>query len=199
VASTKVRSPIRRCARASTSRDSAPASERAAERAAASVLASIRSATASACARSSLSFRKAQVRRGHAAGDGFGFGAGFEAAREQQLQHHGAAMRLQLEHVFAGVGVRRGEEQRQALVDGRTLRVAQRAVVRHAGRQLAAGDRLRQRGQAATGDAHDADGAAAGRGGDGSDRVVGVRGQSRRHRGIVIARCLRVVWRGGSW
>ena len=104
--------------RASTSRENAPASERPAERAAASVLASIRSATASACARSSLSLRKARcvnspgsARRKPTAR------AGFEAARQQQLQHHRPAVRLQLQHVFAGVGVRRRKVDREALVD----------------------------------------------------------------------------------
>jgi hypothetical protein len=44
--------------------------------------------------------------------------AGLQAARQQQLQQHRAAVGLQLEHVLAGVGVRRREVQRQALVDG---------------------------------------------------------------------------------
>jgi hypothetical protein len=41
-----------------------------------------------------------------------------QAARQQQLQHHRAAMGLQLQHVFAGVAVRRRKVERQALVDG---------------------------------------------------------------------------------
>ena len=38
--------------------------------------------------------------------------ARLEAAREQQLQHDGAAVRLQLEHVFAGVRMRRRKMDR---------------------------------------------------------------------------------------
>jgi hypothetical protein len=41
-----------------------------------------------------------------------------EAARQQQLQHHRSAMRLQLQHMLAGVAVRGREVQRQAMVDG---------------------------------------------------------------------------------
>ncbi len=113
-----MRSSTSRSRSASTSRENAPASERPAERAAASVLASIRSATASACARSSLSFRKARcVNSPGSATRKPTACAGFEAARQQQLQHHRPAVRLQLQHVFAGVGVRRGKVDRQALVD----------------------------------------------------------------------------------
>ena len=61
-----------------------------------------------------------------------------QAARKQQLQHHRAAMGLQLEHVFAGVRVRRRKEQRQAVVDGAPWLVEQRTVVRDARRQRAA-------------------------------------------------------------
>jgi hypothetical protein len=99
--------------------------------------------------------------------------AEFEAARQQQLQHHRAAVGLQFEHVLAGVGIRRGEEQGQAVVDRRALGVEEGAVVGQARGQGALRDRSRQRRQVAARDAHDADRAAAGRGGDGDDRVVG--------------------------
>ena len=59
----------------------------------------------------------AQARHARPAGGGICLRAGFQAAREQQLQHHRTAMRLQLEHVFAGIGVRCREVQGQALVD----------------------------------------------------------------------------------
>ena len=35
--------------------------------------------------------------------------ASLQTRRQQQLQHHGAAMRLQFQNVLAGVGVRRGK------------------------------------------------------------------------------------------
>jgi hypothetical protein len=47
-----------------------------------------------------------------------------QAARQQQLQHHRAAVGLQFQHVFAGVAVRRGKVQRQPVVDGRAIGIA---------------------------------------------------------------------------
>ncbi|MNN25341.1 hypothetical protein D3C81_1388130 [compost metagenome] len=44
-------------------------------------------------------------------------GAGFQAARQQHLQHDRTAVALQLQHVFAGIGMRRLEVKRQTLVD----------------------------------------------------------------------------------
>ena len=107
---------------ASISRENAPASERPAERAAASVLASIRSATASACARSSLSLRKARSvnspgsarrRRGRRGGRVAGRSRPRPpgSAPAAAAARTGAAVRLQLEHVFAGVGMRRRESR----------------------------------------------------------------------------------------
>ena len=40
--------------------------------------------------------------------------AQFEAALQHQLQHGRATMTLQLQHIFAGVGMRRGKEQSDA-------------------------------------------------------------------------------------
>ena len=59
----------------------------------------------------------AQARRARPVRRRIDRGGGLEAAREQQLQHDRAAVRLQLEHVFAGVRVRRREVERQALID----------------------------------------------------------------------------------
>ena len=53
----------------------------------------------------------------------------FQAALQQQLQHDGAAVGLQLQHVFAGVAVRAGEEQRQAVVQGLALAIVKRQVM----------------------------------------------------------------------
>ena len=98
---------------------------------------------------------------------------------------HRAAMGLQLEHVFAGVGVRRREVQRQALVDGAAVGAQegqQRGLARRQrrGRTARATSGCRSR----PGDAHDADRAAARRGGDGDDG----QGAARQHGGIVAWR-----------
>jgi hypothetical protein len=45
------------------------------------------------------------------------FWARFQAAGQQQLQHHRTTMRLQLQHILTGKGVRRREIQRQPLVN----------------------------------------------------------------------------------
>ena len=42
--------------------------------------------------------------------------AGFDGAREDRGQHHGAAVRRDLDHVFAGVGLRRRERRDDELV-----------------------------------------------------------------------------------
>ena len=97
---------------------------------------------------------------------------GLEAAREQQLQHDRAAVRLQLEDVFAGVRMRRRKEDRQAA--GRWRRHRRREngdVGRVARRRAPAAERLDQRREAAARDAHDADRAAPARGRDGDDRI----------------------------
>jgi hypothetical protein len=58
----------------------------------------------------------------------------FQAARQQQLQHHRPAVRLQFEHVFAGERMRCGEIQRQPLVQMLALGVGKRQVMRLAWR-----------------------------------------------------------------
>lgn len=85
-------------------------------------------------------------------------------------------MGLQLQHVFAGIGMRRGEVQRQPLVDGLAVGIAKRQVVRLARAQVASAQGLHQRGDALAGHAHDAHGAAPRGSGDGNDRV-GVAGK----------------------
>jgi hypothetical protein len=51
--------------------------------------------------------------------------AEFERAREQQVQHHRAAVRVQFEHVLAGGRVRSGEEQYQRVIEEAAAGVAQ--------------------------------------------------------------------------
>ncbi len=95
-----------------------------------------------------------------------------QAARQQQLQHHGPAVGLQLQHVLAGVAVRRGEEKRQPLVDGLALGVGKGQVMRLARLQRAAQQILHEGRQATARHAHDAHGATPWGGGDGGYRIL---------------------------
>ena len=54
----------------------------------------------------------------------------FQATRQQQLKHDRAAMRLQLQHILAGIGMRRGEKNRQPLINHLTLRILKRQISR---------------------------------------------------------------------
>ncbi|ANY61086.1 hypothetical protein MA05_01965 [Comamonas aquatica] len=96
---------------------------------------------------------------------------GLQAARQQQLQHHGAAVGLQLQHVLAGVAVRAGEVQRQAMVDGRALGVLEGQVAGLARLQVLAQQVAHQGADGLAGDTHNADGPAPGGGGDGDDGI----------------------------
>jgi len=113
--------------------------------------------------------------------------AGLQAACEDQLQQHRAAVGLQFQDVLAGVGIRRGEVDRQALVQRLALRVEDGTVVRHARRQRLRADGGDQRGQVASGCTHDAHRTAAGGRGDGDDRVVEVGEGSGVHLATIVA------------
>jgi hypothetical protein len=91
-------------------------------------------------------------------------------------------MGLQLQHVLAGVGMRRREVDGQPVVDGLALRVPKRQVVRMPGFQGLAQQCLHKTVKAAAGHPHDAHGPPAGSGGDGNDGVV----VARQHAGIVV-------------
>ncbi|MPM33493.1 hypothetical protein SDC9_80069 [bioreactor metagenome] len=52
------------------------------------------------------------------------------AARYQQLQHHRPAMRLQLQHILAGIAVRPRKEQRQPPINRLPVPVRDRQIVR---------------------------------------------------------------------
>jgi hypothetical protein len=54
---------------------------------------------------------------------------GVEARAQERLHHHGTAMAVQLEHRFPGVGIRRGEIQRESLVDRLAARIAKPGMV----------------------------------------------------------------------
>ena len=102
---------------------------------------------------------------------------GLQAARQQQLQQHRAAMGLQLEHVFAGVGMRRRKVQRQALVDGLPSSARNASRVAWRGRSGRPHNASTSGCSAWPGQAHDAHRAAARRGGDGDDG----QGATRQH------------------
>jgi hypothetical protein len=104
-------------------------------------------------------------------------------------------VRLQLENVLAGVGMRRREEDREAAVDRRAVGGTKRDVRRVAGDQRAAADRFGERRQRISRRAHDADRAAPARGRDRDDRIVAAR---ELHRRIVGRRRRRVRPRRGA-
>ncbi len=100
---------------------------------------------------------------------------GFEAARHQHAQHHRPAMPLEFEHVFAGVRVRRREEERDAAVDHLAVAVEECAVgcpARFERTRRRAQHSFDHRRDVRTRYAHDADASAPGRRGDGNDRIL---------------------------
>ena len=110
--------------------------------------------------------------------------AELERAAQQHREDERAAVALELEHVLAGVGMRRGEVERDAVVDRRAVRVEKdRARRAPRGRHLA--DQVAgEAGERPAGDPNDADpGAAMGRC-DCRDRVGGRRHARARGRRI---------------
>jgi hypothetical protein len=107
------------------------------------------------------------------------------------LQQDGAAVGLQLEHVFARVGLRRREVKRQATVERAAVGRRERQQRGHAWRQRAAEQRVDERGEVASRGPHDADRATPGGGGDGDDGVEqagqGARGGGA-HGVVIVAR-----------
>ena len=103
------------------------------------------------------------------------------AARDEQLQNHRPAVRLQLQHVFARVAVRPRKEQRQPAIDGLTCRIGERQIVRLARIQLASEKLLDKPANPLARHPHDPHGSASGSGGNGNDGV----GVARKHGGRV--------------
>ena len=99
-------------------------------------------------------------------------GRHLQAAGQQQLQHHGAAVGLQLQHVFAGEGVRAGKVQGQSVVDGLACAVPEREVGGLAGAEGAPKQGRHQRLQSPPGHPHNAHGPPARSGGNGNDGVL---------------------------
>ncbi len=107
---------------------------------------------------------------GHAQAD---LAPGLQAARQQHLHDYRAAVALQLEHLFAGVRVRRGEVQREAVVDHAAARIEEGQVGGMARLERLAADRAHHGAHIGAGDAHDANAATARCGSDGGDRKLG--------------------------
>ena len=118
--------------------------------------------------------------------------AGVEATRQQELQHHRAAVRLQFEHRFAGVGMRRREVDRQTMVDGLFVAAEKRQVGGVARHEWAATNCGDQRSEVTPRGANDANGTTAGRGGHSDDGVL-VTGQ---HGAILAQAPWRCMARG---
>jgi hypothetical protein len=66
-------------------------------------------------------------------GDRLDFDRRLQAARHQKLQHHRSAMRLQFQHVFTGIRMRRREIQHQAVIQGATLVIQEYNMTRVSG------------------------------------------------------------------
>ncbi len=97
--------------------------------------------------------------------------AELQAALQQQLHDHRAAMPLQLDDILAGEGSRPGEEKTKALVDRLARFIEEAGKAGDAGLRFASGQRAGEIPQAAAGHAHDTDASPARRRRDGSNRV----------------------------
>ena len=80
-------------------------------------------------------------------------------------------MGLKFQHVFAGVGMRGGEVDRQAAVDGRARRILERCVCRASRVEGLAAQGFGEHTECRARDPHDADRATPARGGNGDDGV----------------------------
>ncbi|MCY1434585.1 hypothetical protein D9M71_506490 [compost metagenome] len=100
-------------------------------------------------------------------------GAELQAALQEHVHHHRAAVALQLQHVLAGEGVRAGEVQQQSLVDHLAVVGVEGAVMRMSRCRLAATQGDADDAGARAGDADDADAATTLGGGDGGDGFTG--------------------------
>ena len=116
--------------------------------------------------------RHPQTRQTRLARGRVGFGRRLEATRYQQLQHHRPTVRLQLQHVFTGEGVRGHKVQRQAVVNRAAIGIGKRQVGGFTGFQLPPAQRLNQRRQLAARHPHNAHRPATGCGGDGDDGLL---------------------------
>jgi hypothetical protein len=97
--------------------------------------------------------------------------AELERAAQQLLHHDRAAMSLELDYVLSGIGMGRGKEEREAVVDRRAARVAKIGERGVTWRGERARHGLDDRARVRPGDAYDADSAAPRGRGDGGDGV----------------------------
>ena len=169
-ASTCMRSSVRAATIAWMRSENSPASERAALRAASVLDASMRSATLSACARSTRPLRNA--RRVNSPGSAMRAPSSTQR-RTTCAQHDGTAVSLELEDVFARIGVRRGKEDRDSAIDQRAVAIAEIGECRVTGRGHRAGNAPRYGPHVPARDPDHSDPAAARRGGDGGDCLAG--------------------------
>src|SRR5690606_9826656 len=100
------------------------------------------------------------------------FAAGFQTAFEQTTHDGGAAMALKLEDVFTGVGVWPLEEQDNACIYGLAVGIFKRQVMCVPWGKRCAEQALHNGCQVGPGKAYDANAAAPGGGGDGSDGLM---------------------------
>ena len=85
---------------------------------------------------------RAQTRQQRLLRDRVGLCGHGQTTRHEQLQHHRATVRLQLQHVLSCVGLGRHKMHAQAMVDGRAIGVQKRQVSGLARRQAAADQSL---------------------------------------------------------
>jgi hypothetical protein len=99
-----------------------------------------------------------------------------EATLQQHAQHHQPAMALQLQHVLAGVGMRRREIQQQAVVQWPALIIQKNDVSRLSWRQrlVIAGKRRSHLLQARSGNTHHTNASHPESSGDRGDGVRGI-------------------------
>ena len=137
--------------------------------------------------------------------------AGLTQALQSIPQHHGRSMARDFDHIFGGVGARRGEISDYDLIDGAAVCVRQRRQGR--GPRIPCGGSVCEsqnsfddRPRIGAGNPDDADPATAGRRGDGRDRVTGSHNGSLQDRRLkpaaAIAVPARSAWsaaRAPSW
>jgi len=107
-------------------------------------------------------------------------------------------MGLEFDHVFAGIAVRGGEVQGEAVVNGFTIGIQKMGVTGVAGAQLRAAELRGDGGCVGTGQAQDADATLAGWGGGGNDGVGIVEHGDHDRRGQVNP-VRSSIWRHNCW
>src|SRR3546814_20023784 len=76
--------------------------------------------------------------------------------RQQRCQHHRAAVRLQFNHILAGIRMRRGKGEQQTVVDKLAVGISESAIGNTARMWRAIAQRVGNAQRVRAGDAHDA-------------------------------------------